>query len=202
MFTKVDEVYQKTYKKNAGIDFSINAPAITINNNGVFHFYCYCEKKLSKNFPFSTGFTFKTFEKCGNNIIDASFISKSIVRILQNHNISQCNLENYAFQSISKSLIQIGEATGILKYFLIQADIKINSIAPVEVKKKAGGGNFKKYDMFQAFLQQENLKDNLFLQNCKEFEKELYTFNQDKTIIKGIKKPVEDIIDSYFLSIM
>jgi len=188
-------------KKIAGIDYSINYPSITVNDNGKFHFYCFAEK-LPKKLSFADGYTLKKFEKCGDNILNASLVAKNIVKILQSHNVTCCNLEGYAFQSVSKSLIQIGEATGILKLYLLQAGIKINIVSPVEVKKKAGGGGFKKFDMFQSFLQQENLKDNLFWQNCVKHENELYTYNQDKSIIKGIKKPIEDIIDSFYLSII
>ena len=187
--------------KIAGIDFSINYPAITINDNNNFHFYCFAEKLHKKNL-FVDGYIIKKLERSGDNIIDASLVAKNIVKILQNHNINVVNLEGYAFSSISKSLIQIGEATGILKLFLIQAGIKINIFPPVEIKKKAGKGNFKKYDMFQSFLNQDNLKDNLFWQNCKKYENELYTYNKEKTMIKGVKKPVEDIVDSYFSSII
>jgi len=187
--------------KNVGIDYSINSPALTIKDNNDFYFYCFAEK-LPKTIPFKDGFITKKLEKNGNNIIDASLVAKDILKILQNHNVINVNLEGYSYQSSSKAIFQIAENTGILKYFLLQAGIKINIIQPSTVKQKAGGGGFKKFDMLQAFLKQENLKDNLFHQNCKKYENELYKYNQDKTMIIGVKSPYSDIVDSYYLSVI
>jgi len=187
-------------KKIAGIDYSINHPAVCINDNGEFHFYCFAEK-LSKKNLFTEGYTLKKLEKCGDNIVDASLIAKDIVKILKNHGITICNLEGYSYMSSSKSLFQIAENTGILKHFLIQAGIKINIIPPSECKKRAGSGNYRKPEMLLAFLK-ENLKNNTFWKNCKKYEDELFTYNQDKSMIKGIKKPFEDIIDSYWISLI
>ena len=123
------------------------------------------------------------------------------LKILQQHQVSVVNLEGYAYQSSSKAIFQIAEATSILKLVLLQANIKINIISPSELKMYAGKGNYNKFQMLQAFIAQE-LKDNKFWQNIVKYEKTLYKYNKEKTIINGIKSPFSDAIDAYFLSLI
>jgi hypothetical protein len=100
--------------------------------------------------------------------------------------------ENYITRNGGDTTIQIIEFTKDLKSKIYASGFKnIKIISAPEVKMFAGGGNFTKEDMFNAFLlHHRNSKFHDFLTKNK------------KLLIKNSKeiiKPVDDVIDSYFI---
>lgn len=174
----------------AGIDFSLTSTGITIYNNG-YKFYA-----VSKGFP-------KKFETFVNLCLtDCIVLPKSdenfsysinwvenIMNILVINNVKSVALEGYSYSSTSSSFTKIAEVTGLLKYMLTINNIEFTIVQPTSVKKLAGNGRYNKSDMFQAFL-------NNVLNDDELIKTDFYIYVKDKN---SNVKPIEDVIDSYFV---
>ena len=65
-------------------------------------------------------------------------------------------------------------------------------VQPSHVKKLAGKGNSNKHEMVKAF--QNNVLNDLNLEKTK-----LWNSIKDKDFSKKIPKPIDDLVDSYFI---
>jgi hypothetical protein len=106
-------------------------------------------------------------------------------------------MEGMSFGSTGNSLIDISMATGILRKDLIN-NLGGNTerffvFSPTSIKKFAGKGNFKKIDMFEAIIKENDI-DSDFIK----------MINSNKNLCvtpKGVvKKPIEDMIDSVWVA--
>lgn len=104
-------------------------------------------------------------------------------------------IENYDFgkRGSTDNIVQMVEHTYALKQRLIEKypDVKFFLASSGEIKKKAGSGNFTKYDMYKAF--KEEVVNSSLLDFIKNEDEKLYKKGDDI-----ILSPVNDIIDSYF----
>lgn len=127
-------------------------------------------------------------------IIDVYDIEKKDIHIC---------IENYSYASKSDNLIQIVELTHAIKERLLDKILynynNLHFITSPEIKMELGNGNYDKYDMLCAYVDNrtsDELGDDVFynitLKNNKLFVKN----NKKKEVIT----PVSDIIDGYFLA--
>lgn len=146
-------------------------------------------------------------------------VYRIIKNILRTYYLDISNIkivfENYSYGSTTDNLIQMVESTHKLKDLLCFGGISENEILkPVisvenlyiapgpEIKKLAGAGNFNKYDMMVSFS--NNFSKDKVIENDKL---RMLCNNNRSDITKNTKdgtellKPLDDIIDSYFLSL-
>lgn len=209
-----------------GIDFSLNSPGVCIKReSGEYQFITFFNygnriwgEKTPKSFeihkylidtnviggvPYNRIVDSKDFiERERQKIQDADSISELIVNILslaynkdvcEQSNVKIC-LEGFSYGSKGNSFIDI-----ILYNSLLRKKLKdcfgIDNIyiyQPSAVKKLAGKGNANKHYMIDAF--QKNVLDDKDLVNS-----EFWQWSQNKDYSIKIPKPVDDLIDSYFI---
>lgn len=167
----------------AGVDFSYTSPAVTIDNNGDLTFIAFKQKKKQESFHSSL--VLLDYPEYTTDIDRYDRITELLCGYLQDADV--INLEGYSYGSAVGQVFNIAEATGILKYKLTQRGKQYNTVAPSELKKWATGkGNSKKRAM---------------VDEAKKKGIDLYPFFD--LIDDGgekIIKPIDDIIDSYWLS--
>lgn len=90
----------------------------------------------------------------------------------------------------TNSLIDLASASSILKSLMIDRFnvIEMEVYAPTTIKKHAGKGNMSKQQMWEAFLCLDELKDSSLWNFCQQFKDD-----------KKIMKPLDDLVDAYFL---
>ena len=90
----------------------------------------------------------------------------------------------------TNSLIDLASASSILKSDIIDRfDVKEMEVyAPTTIKKFAGKGNMSKLDMWEAFLCLETLNQSELFKFCQQFKGD-----------KKIMKPLDDLVDAYYL---
>jgi len=209
-----------------GIDFSLNSPAVTIkNDNGTYEFISFFnfdnrdwnmrilqdkipmsfglhkELMLSKTihiFPYNRNVKSKLFqEREREKMTDANMISDLIIDALKKHiksNDINIGLEGFSYGSSGNSFIDIIQYNTYLRYKLL-TEFGIDNVSfyqPSHVKKLAGKGNANKFFMVKAF--QDNVLNDKDLKQTK-----LWNYVKDKDYSKKIPKPLDDIIDSYFI---
>jgi len=170
----------------AGIDYSLNGPAICVFNsdegftfNNCSFYYLTDTKNLAKTFL--SRIHGKLFETYNHDCERYDTISEWAVEMCQG--CEQVAIEGYAYAAKGR-VFNIAENTGLLKYKFFQQSVPIDVIAPSVVKKLATGkGNADKTAMHDAFVKET--KHNLF---------NLITPNR-----KGIGNPISDIVDSYYV---
>jgi|TARA_B110000211_G_scaffold60014_1_gene67573 Holliday junction resolvasome RuvABC endonuclease subunit len=177
-------------RRIGGIDYSLLCPAVTI----------YTGEK--ENFSFENCKSFflsgvKKYEDYQYKNIEGSpqfklwetpeerydFISDWALDILISNEIENVAIEDYSYGSKGK-VFHIAENTGLLKYKIWQADMKMSLIAPKAIKKFAtGNGNANKELMYESFLKEtsRNLQEELVVKSEK------------------IGNPTSDIVDSYYI---
>lgn len=177
---------QKSSNVIAGIDHAMNEPAVCIRDlqrDSTFWFFVTSQKKLQDRFLNDSieGIAFDK-DDYNSDIERFDHLTEILIGRLKDFSVDTVALEGYSMGSKSSRLFQIGENTGILKKKLYDSFGGVTVVAPTEVKKFATGkGNAKKEQMFSAFLGTENIDL-------------LEEFN-----MKTVKKPVEDVVDSYFI---
>lgn len=110
-------------------------------------------------------------------------------------------MEGISFGSSGNTLIDISMSTALLrqelvKTFLPKGDYsKLHIWSPSSIKKYAGRGNFKKFEMYEALLLRPEIQD-------AEFIKALHR-NKPDWITKGgaVTKPVEDLVDAVWIAL-
>lgn len=167
----------------AGVDFSYTSPAVTIDNNGELTFIAFKQKK--KQVSLAPNLLLLNYPEWST---DQERYHK-ITEIIYTHirDVDVINIEGYSYGSAAGAVFNIAEATGTLKHKLFMAGKSWNVVAPSELKKFATGkGNSKKRAMVNA---------------AKEKGINLYPyFDIEDDGGEKIVKPIDDIIDSYWLS--
>jgi hypothetical protein len=169
----------------AGIDYSLNGPAICLFHGKEFNFEnCdfYFLTDVKKNAcPFLKNIYGELFEEYDEECERYDTISDWVMKIITG--CDQIALEDYAFNAQGR-VFHIAENTGILKYKCYQASLPVEVVSPSHIKKLATGkGNADKAMMYQAFLNETSipLKD-IISPNKKE-----------------IGNPVSDLVDAYYI---
>lgn len=169
----------------AGIDYSLNGPAICVFNGSKFTFKdCkfYYLTDIKKNIGlFNNNIHGEEFKDYSNECERYDTISEWVLKIVLG--CEQIALEGYAYGAQGR-VFHIAENTGILKYKLYQASMPLEIVQPSHVKKLATGkGNADKLKMYEAFIKETGvpLKD-IISPNKKE-----------------IGNPVSDLVDSYYI---
>lgn len=193
------------------IDFSINSPGICLYKNGKPHFISYLkpktgtkkEQKLQEEMSLFDDVTL-LYQETPNiekqeltRVLRHRDISKGICDIIEEHTDTSQPYGFY-FEGSSygtsrfgtNSLIDLASASSILKNDMIDRfDVKEMEVyAPTTIKKFAGKGNMSKLQMWEAFLCLETLKGSKFFEFCQQFKG-----------TKKIIKPLDDLVDAYFL---
>ena len=127
----------------------------------------------------------------GQNI--AELISNILITLYgtDSHKIA---LEGFSYGSKGNSFIDIVQYNTFLRNEIVNAwGVKNISIyQPSHVKKLAGKGNANKHYMVKAF------QDDVF--NDKNLRKtDLWKWTQDKDFTEKIPKPIDDLVDAYFI---
>lgn len=104
---------------------------------------------------------------------------------------------SYGSKMGTNNVIDMAAGAAVLKLKLLktlQPD-NLMTIAPTSIKKFAGKGNMNKGQLFEAFLSNINGDKNL--------EKSpLYGWIKEQEFGKKIPKPLDDLVDAYFLAAM
>ena len=178
----------------AGVDYSLNSPALCISNGSKLYddcqFYYLTSKKkwegkITKNI---TGHLHKEWtdpierfnnlagwvHRCLRNYGDMSLYDMKSTKVF---------IEGYSYGSKGQALFQIAENGGILKSFLRAKKIKYDVIVPSVVKKCATGkGNANKELMYEHF--------------CKDTKTDLM-----KTLdMQTLSNPITDIVDAFYIA--
>ena len=117
-------------------------------------------------------------------------------------------IENYSYSSQSDTLIQLVENTMEVKHYLLTTTCLVENfycIPAPKVKLYVGKGNYDKYDMTTAFL--NNIRNDDYILNSPFYQFLSSNFNEHflKTRIKKGKpfnevlSPISDIVDSYWI---
>jgi hypothetical protein len=203
------------------IDFSINSPGIciynTIDQNYIFVSYLKpktgtkAEQKMQDdmsilegcvmvkqpNFAAQTEFSEGELAK----ILKYKTISKDIINIILTHTrwedpyLFAFEGSSYGSSAGTNNIIDMAAAAAILKLEIINTigPMDIMTIAPSTIKKHAGKGNMKKDELWGKFL--ENCLNDPNLESHPIFE-----FVKTLGVCKKVPKPLDDLIDAYFLN--
>ena len=201
-----------------GIDFSLNSPGVCILDEDGYHFISFfnyggrsLQKKIPKAFTLhfdldesdtiisllynrrvkSKEFLLREREK----MRDAKLLSELICGNLRKWGYNtEIYLEGFSYGSKGNSFIDIIQYNSFLRKDLLTlwGKDKISVFQPSHVKKTAGKGNANKHYMVKAF--QENVLADKQLEKTK-----LWKYVQGKDYSEKIPKPLDDLIDAYFI---
>ena len=207
-----------------GIDFSLNSPGACVQtSDGNYHFITFFNygnriwdeegKKIPKafsvhkelmdddailGFPYNRQVTSKEFlPRERQKLEDAGNISSLMVGIFstlfEDDNVS-IGLEGFSYGSKGNSFIDIIQYNTFLRKALIDkyAIENLSVFQPSHVKKLAGKGNANKHYMAEAF--QNDVLNDKSLRSTK-----LWKWCQGKDFSTKIPKPIDDIVDAYFI---
>lgn len=152
-------------------------------------------------------------EHISNVLYYGDTLCKEIKNIIKKYyNVGKENIcvliENYSYSSMSDTLIQLVENTMSLKKELLKSVVDINNfycIPAPRVKQYVGKGNYDKFQMVSAFVdnikEDENLKKSSFHKVVGENLREKFLKERIK---KGkpfneILSPLSDVVDSYWI---
>lgn len=206
-----------------GIDFSLNSPATCIRNTkGDYIFISFFNfgdriwddiKKMPKAFQVHQeliesetilGFPYYRDIKADSFLIrerEKLEDCKSIANLIVNALVSffgvsntHVSLEGFSYGSTGNSFIDIVQYNSFLRSLLLDAygSSNISIFQPSHVKKTAGKGNANKHYMIKAF--QDDVFNDKDLRNTK-----LWKYVQGKDFSTKIPKPLDDLVDSYFI---
>lgn len=175
-----------------GIDYSMNSPSVAIYKlddntwnfkNIKFYYFNSRKKSLVKTHNLE-GDTIPEYPE-GDDIGRWDSNSQWVISVLNDlkENIVGIAMEGYSYGSKGSLLFNIAENTCLLKYKLrkLLPKIPLEIFTPGQIKKLAGKGNFKKMEMYEAFL-----KDT--------------KFDLTKVIDSSPEgNPISDIVDSYWI---
>lgn len=169
----------------AGIDYSLNGPAVCVFNGDVFSFnscniFFLTDTQKYAN-TFLSNIHGESFVDYNNECERYDTISDWVLRICSG--IDQVALEGYAYNATGR-VFNIAENTGILKYKLYNQRIPVEIVEPTHVKKFATGkGNADKETMVNTFY----MDTGFDLQ-------EIISPNKER-----ITSPVTDVVDSFYI---
>jgi len=204
-----------------GIDFSLNSPAVCIQNqSGDYHFISFFNfgnrkwgGKIPKAFSvheelmnlniiqgvyYNREVSDKDFLKREREkLVDGQKIANLIIQTVMNYvdeSSIKISLEGFSYGSTGNSFIDIVQYNTFLRYNLMQrfGIVNLSIYQPSHVKKLAGKGNANKHYMLKAF--QDNILND---KNLKRSD--FWKWIKDKEFSKDIPKPIDDIVDSYFI---
>lgn len=205
-----------------GIDFSLNSPAVCVKkHDGTYQFISFFNfgdrdwesKKIPKAFevhrdlsdtntiiaiPYNRKVGSKDFlENQREKLIDGKNIADLIVNYLVTMYGTigvKIALEGFSYGSTGNSFIDIVQYNTFLRSLMLDAYSAKNIyiVQPSHVKKSAGKGNANKHFMAKAF--QDNVLNDDQLKKTK-----LWNWCKDKDFSEKIPKPIDDMIDSYFI---
>lgn len=202
------------------VDFSLNSPGICVYNDKSkrYHFISYikpntgtkAEQKLQEELSLLEDVTLVNQPDFTNN---EEFSSAELAKVKRYDrmadDIINLILQNsfdgdgysIAFEGTSygskmgtNNMIDMAAGAAILKLKMLKIlkPEDIMTIAPTTIKKFAGKGNMNKFQLFEAF-QKNSVEDPILAKSP------LYNIVKGLEIGKKIPKPLDDLIDAYFL---
>jgi hypothetical protein len=203
------------------VDFSLNSPGICIFNteSNTHHYISYVkpglgtkkEQKLQEDISILSDVTLvyqqdwkTTFGDYSKNelakvrryMATADQIINIILGITKTKNDYIIAFEgtSYGSKMGTNNIIDMAAGAAILKEQMIsQLHVKdILTVAPTTIKKFAGKGNMNKLQLFEAY--QQNVNDDPILAQSP-----LHAMVKNLEIGKKIPKPLDDLVDAYFL---
>jgi hypothetical protein len=175
-----------------GIDYSLNSPAICIHTGDIFSFdNCKFRYIAQKKSHVVMNEKFYGLEKDNSIVFNCGIERYNYNKNLLLSNLFVCNkqykvlIEDFSFGSTGRSILNIAENSATLKYCLrYEHGINYNIISPKTIKKFAtGSGNASKDEMIACF-EKETGFDILNFFDVKKLKN---------------PKPVDDLVDSYYL---
>ena len=187
-----------------GIDMSINSPGVCIRKGDEITFLSFIRGEEKK----SVASHYATLRECGVKIVcntrtkntkeylesevwkveDSVLLAESIVENLPDE-VDMVGLEGFSYGSKGNSGLDIAGYAYSLRSALLKkyGSLKLGIFSPGNVKKTAGKGNANKDLIMEFFLQEKGvIRENLFWKGIFEGEIEK-------------KKPVDDLVDSYYV---
>jgi hypothetical protein len=204
-----------------GIDFSLNSPAMTVKTkDGNYHFISFyndsgrdpkkptpkafqIHKELSESetivaLPYNRQVSSdEALIREREKLIDGKMIANKIIAVIKTYvgdSEVKIGLEGFSYGSTGNSFIDIVQYNTFLRSAIVEmfgAD-SLYVFPPSHVKKNAGKGNANKHFMANAF--QSNVFNDDYLSSHK-----LWIWSKDKDFTEKIPKPIDDIVDSYFI---
>ena len=165
-----------------GIDYSLTSPAVCVNIDGdaglMFYYLTSKKKYIGMMSEEIVGYEHKEWKDPIERFKYISDFALDIISPLINPLVY---IEGYSFGSKGQGVFQIAENCGILKYRLMEMNLKYDTVVPSVVKKGATGkGNADKDKMYEAFVKETKI-------DLKKI------FDTEK-----VGNPISDIADSYF----
>jgi hypothetical protein len=203
------------------VDFSLNSPGLSIYNDKKksYHFISYikpktgtkAEQKLQEEISLLEDVTLVNQPDFTNN---ESFSSAELLKVKRYDKMAddlinlilQNSFEGdgftIAFEGTSygskmgtNNMIDMAAGAAILKLKLLKTlnPEDLLTVAPTTIKKFAGKGNMNKLQLFEAY--QKNVNEDQILAKSP-----LWKLVKDLEIGKKIPKPLDDLVDAYFLA--
>jgi len=193
------------------IDYSINSPGICLLKDGKPYYISYIKPKSGTKKQ-------QALQEEMNLLNDVTLINQpepnvdkqELARVMRHRTIAEgiCDLiaehtnpdEEYKiyFEGSSygtsrfgtNSLIDLASASSILKSYLIDRfNVTVLEVyAPTTIKKHAGKGNMKKMEMWEKYINDESNRESGLWNFCQQFKED-----------KKIMKPLDDLVDAYFI---
>ena len=202
------------------VDFSLNSPGICIYNDKSknYHFISYikpktgtkAEQRLQEEISLLKDVTLVNQPDFTNN---EAFSSAELLKVkrydkmaddiinLVKQNSHEGDGFKIAFEGTSygskmgtNNMIDMAAGAAILKLKLLKTlnPEDILTVAPTTIKKFAGKGNMNKLQLFESF--QKNVNEDPILAKSP-----LWKIVKDLEVGKKIPKPLDDLVDAYFL---
>ena len=172
--------------KIAGIDYSIVSPALTILKDGVIE-HIYTIRATKKQESNSSLITLLDYPIYKTELERFDKLSSLFLNFIPS-DTDFAYMEGYSYGSSVGVIFNIAEATGMMKYkFQKKFGYELIVVPPTQIKKIATTkGNAKKRQMVDQF-------------NAEQFD--IYNaFGLVDDNLEKIKKPLDDICDSYFVA--
>jgi len=193
------------------VDYSINSPGICLLKDGKPHFISYLkpntgtkkEQKLQEEMGMLDDVTL-IYQP------EPDVIKQEMARVMRHRTIAEGLSDIIAeytnpdeeyriyFEGSSygtsrfgtNSLIDLASASSILKSYLIDRfNVTVLEVyAPTTIKKHAGKGNMSKMQMWDVYINDESNRESGLWNFCQEFKED-----------KKIMKPLDDLVDAYFI---
>ena len=205
-----------------GIDYSLNSPSVTIDNgekiifmsffntdgaewnrakplkkfemhnalNGIVELYPYQRHKIEKDFTYAQ----EQSLKMSDAEMMCNYIMESVEKKVPNLEDVRISLEGFAYGSSGAAFIDLILFNSFLRKDIIRriGHENLEIIAPSTAKKLAGKGNADKEFMIKAFI-------NNVLNDDKLAATDLFKYVTTNEIDFKNIKPLDDIVDSYFI---
>lgn len=205
-----------------GIDYSLNSPSVTIDNgeqiifmsffntdgaawnrekplkrfemhnalNGIVELYPYQRHRIEKDFTYAQ----EQSLKMSDAEMMCDYIMESIEKKVTNLEDVKISLEGFAYGSSGAAFIDLILFNSFLRKDIIRrvGYDNLEIIAPSTAKKLAGKGNADKEFMIKAFM-------NNVLDDDRLAATGLYRYVTSNEIDFKNIKPLDDIVDSYFI---